>query len=304
VIFEALTHSAHEARPIEDPIGVDALTTAHAPDYVWFLQQAYAHWVAEGRSEEGVAPDAFPSRMGGTPPQSVRGLAGWYAFDPETPIGPQTFASAQGAAQAALAAAHAVSAGEPFAYALCRPPGHHAGPAYCGGYCYFNNAALAAKALGPGTAVLDVDCHHANGTQDLFYASAEHFTASLHGDPDVTYPFYWGRAGEIGSGAGEGANLNIPLSPGTSDAAYLTALERGCEAIAAAGARRLVVSFGADAIASDPLGSLGLSEAVFGPMAKVIADLRLPTCVVQEGGYDYDALGRCVVAFLDGLEAA
>ena len=190
------------------------------------------------------------------------------------------------------------------AFALCRPPGHHAGRDYLGGYCHLNNAAIAAEAAiaaGRKVAILDVDYHHGNGTQDIFWARGDVLFVSLHADPKTDYPFFWGHADETGEGAGEGATLNLPLPQGTDLAAYLPALEQGLARIAGFGADLLVISFGADTWEGDPISRFRLTTADYAVMAGRIAALGLPTLVVMEGGYAVDALGANVMSFLGGL---
>jgi acetoin utilization deacetylase AcuC-like enzyme len=199
-----------------------------------------------------------------------------------------------------------VLAGAHAAFALCRPPGHHAGADYMGGYCYLNNAAIAAEAArsaGCGrVAILDIDYHHGNGTQDIFLERADVFFASLHADPRSDFPFFWGHGDERGVGEGEGATLNLPLPQGTGLAAYEAALDRALEAIAGFGADLLVCSFGADTFSGDPISFFKLETADYGPVARSIASLGLRTLVVMEGGYAVDALGANVASFLEGLD--
>jgi acetoin utilization deacetylase AcuC-like enzyme len=198
-----------------------------------------------------------------------------------------------------------VLAGGRSAFALCRPPGHHAGADYMGGYCYLNNAAIAAeaaRAAGIGRiAVLDVDYHHGNGTQDIFLERGDVFFASIHADPRTDYPFYWGHADERGIGEGEGATLNLPLPHGTGRRDYEVALDRALEAITGFGADLLICSFGADTFAGDPICSFALETEDYAPVARRIASLGLPSLVVMEGGYAVDALGENVAAFLSGF---
>ena len=229
---------------------------------------------------------------------------GAYSFDASSPIAEGTWEGAYWSAQTALTALDAVLAGESAAFALCRPPGHHAGRDYLGGYCHLNNAAIAAEAataVGRRVAILDVDYHHGNGTQDIFYVRGDVFFASIHADPRTDYPYFWGHADEAGQGAGEGATFNLPLPRGTNLAAYLPALEQALAAIAAFGADLLVISYGADTFAGDPISHFRLETADYAIIAGRIAALNLPSLVVMEGGYAVDALGANVAAFLEGL---
>ena len=193
------------------------------------------------------------------------------------------------------------------AFALCRPPGHHCGRDYLGGYSYLSNAAIAAEAaIAAGrrrVAILDVDYHHGNGTQDIFYARGDVLFVSLHADPRTDYPFFWGHKDETGEGEGEGATLNLPLAQGTDLAAYLPALDQALARIAAFGADLLVISYGADTYAGDPISHFKLKTADYAVIAARIAALKLPSLVVMEGGYAVDALGANVAAFLAGLAA-
>lgn len=304
--FEAIL--AEGAKPsVPADHGLGPILAVHDADYVAFLQTAHREWLAQGRSGDAIGY-AFPVR--GRRPLSherIDARLGQYGFDTATPITAGTWESAYWSAQAALSALEAVAAGGARqAFALCRPPGHHAGADYYGGYCYLNNAAIAARAaqargLGP-VAVLDVDYHHGNGTQDIFYEDAEVFFASIHADPRTDYPYYWGHADERGAGGGEGATFNQPLPRGTTWTAYEGALGKALEAVAKSGARTLIVSYGADTFANDPISAFALTTDDMQRMGNAIASLGLPTVTVMEGGYDVAALGRNVAAFVAGLE--
>ncbi len=284
-----------------------ALRRVHTADYLEYLQTAYRKWCRAGGPETGVLPDVFPTRLPARRGRCPANQAGWFCFDISTPIAEDTYLAACSSAAAALSGARCLLGGERRAYALCRPPGHHAGPDFHGGYCYLNNAAIAARELLGGTdrpervAILDIDAHHGNGTQAIFYDSREVLFASLHADPDEDYPYYWGHADETGSGEGAGFNLNIPLPRGTGEAAYLQALQEALERIARFAPRYLVVSFGADTVDGDPAGGFALSVETFTQLGQRTGGLDLPTLVVQEGGYKPDAMGACVANFLSGL---
>ena len=285
--------------------GMEPLLRVHPADYLGFLESAHSDWRAPGRQG-----DAFPYTF---PVVARRALdleridakLGRYSFDTSTPITEGTWQSAYWSAQTALAALQTVIDDERSAFALCRPPGHHAGADYLGGYSYLNNAAIAAEAaLAAGrarVAILDVDYHHGNGTQDIFYERAEVAYASIHADPSTDYPFFWGHADEGGAGAGAGATLNLPLPRGTTWAEYQPALERALEWVAAFDAQLLVVSYGADTYAGDPISHFRLETGDYAPMARRIAGLGLPTLIVMEGGYAVDALGANVAGFLSGF---
>lgn len=290
-----------------DDHGMAPILAVHDPDYVAFLETAHAEWLAAGREGDAIGY-AFPVR--GRRPlrlDRIDARLGQYSFDAGTPITAGSWDAAYWGAQAALSAVAAVAeSGATQAFAMCRPPGHHAGADYFGGYCYLNNAAIAARAaeargLGP-VAVLDVDYHHGNGTQDIFYEDAGVFFASIHADPRTDYPYYWGHADERGAGAGEGTTFNQPLPRGTGWAQYEVALGKALEAIAGFGARLLIVSYGADTFDGDPISHFALTTDDMHRIGAGIAALALPTLTVMEGGYHIAALGRNVAAFLAGLE--
>lgn len=287
--------------------GLEPILAVHDPAYVAFLKAAHGEWLAAGREGDAIGY-AFPVR-GRRPLDLARidGKLGQYGFDTVTPIAAGTWDAAYGGAQSALAALDAIAAGEARqAFALCRPPGHHCGADYFGGYCYLNNAAIAARAAaaqGMGqVAVLDVDYHHGNGTQDIFYEDGEVFFASIHADPRTDFPYFWGHADERGAGAGEDANFNQPLPRGTGWAEYEGALGRALEAIAKFGAKTLIISYGADTFADDPITQFALTTDDMQAIGAAIGTLGLPTVTVMEGGYNVAALGRNVAAFIAGLE--
>jgi acetoin utilization deacetylase AcuC-like enzyme len=227
------------------------------------------------------------------------GLRSW-----GSPILEGSWKAAYWAAQCALTAADAVRGGRRAAYALCRPPGHHAAADLYGGYCYLNNAAIAARSLqsaGERVAVLDVDYHHGNGTQSIFYADPAVFYASLHAHPDQEYPFYWGDADELGEGPGLGANRNWPLPQGTGDAEYLHALDEALDVVLSFSPRWLVVSAGFDGVVGDPEGGFCLSAECMREIGRRISGLGLRTVLVQEGGYGLDRLGQDAVALLEAF---
>jgi acetoin utilization deacetylase AcuC-like enzyme len=231
---------------------------------------------------------------------------GQYSYDASTPIAEGTWASTYWSAQSALAATQAVLDGERTAFALCRPPGHHAGADYMGGYCYVNAMAVAAQfAVDAGrsrVAILDIDYHHGNGTQDIFLNRGDVFFASIHADPRTDYPFYWGHADETGIGEGEGATLNLPLPRGTDVAAFTAALDTALGRIAAFQPEILLCSFGADTYAGDPISFFSIETDDYPEIARRIASLGLPSVIVMEGGYAVDALGANVAAFISGFD--
>lgn len=306
---ERLDNMLAQMGAVREPLdhGLGPVLAVHDPDYVAFLETAHAAWLAAGRKGDAIGY-AFPVR-GRRPLDLARidGRLGQYGFDTVTPIAAGTWGAAYGAAQSALSALEAIAGGEArLAFALCRPPGHHAGADYFGGYCYLNNAAIAARAavaqgLGP-VAVLDVDYHHGNGTQDIFYEDGDVFFASIHADPRTDFPYFWGHADERGAGDGEGATFNQPLPRGTGWDGYEGALGKALEAVAAFGAKTLIVSYGADTFAEDPIAQFALTTDDMQRVGARIAALGLPTLTVMEGGYNVAALGRNVAAFLAGLE--
>lgn len=288
--------------------GFEPVLAVHDAGYVEFLQSAHKEWLEQGRKGDAIGY-AFPVR-GRRPLEHDRidARLGQYGFDAASPISAGTWHSAYWAAQSALSALDAMIAGETRqAFALCRPPGHHSGRDYFGGYCYLNNAAIAARAaeaagLGP-VAILDVDYHHGNGTQDIFYEDARVFFASIHADPKSDYPYFWGHADETGAGEGEGATFNQPLPQGTTWKGYAPALDKALKRIAAFGAKTLIVSYGADTFEKDPISQFKLTTTDMHRIGTAIRTLDLPTLTVMEGGYRIDALGSNVEAYLAGLEA-
>jgi acetoin utilization deacetylase AcuC-like enzyme len=287
--------------------GLAPIRAVHDPDYLAFLATAFADWrVQPGREDDpAVRANAFAVRSLNRRPTGVAGLAGWYLAGHGAPVLEHTFAAAVGSAHAAIDAADTVLAGAPAAYALCRPPGHHAYADLAGGFCFINNAAVAAQrvvAAGAGrVGLLDFDVHHGNGTQAIFYGREDVHYVSIHGDPATLYPFYAGYADETGTGAGLGRNLNLPLPPGTSDGPWIEALTHGLKALAAGGAAVLVVSVGFDAHAGDPTANLAVTPAAFHAAGRLIAGMNLPTVLIQEGGYLVDLLETNLGTFLDGF---
>lgn len=307
VIREALA-----GRPMMNPTPhpTSDLASVHDPELIGFLETAWDRWSESGYpSDPGqskVVPYVFPAVTGvkGRRPQSIGAVAGLFAMDTMTLIGQGSWRAIKAAADCALTAADRVDV-EPI-YALCRPPGHHAGPAFYGGSCYLNNAALAAqrlidRGLGPVT-VIDVDAHHGNGTQEIFYRRRDVRYASAHVDPGRGwFPHFVGFADETGEGEGLGANLNEPLEPGSGDGPWLDAIVRLCQF--AAGSGSLVISLGVDAAAADPESPLEVTSSGYARAGRMVGELGLPAVIVQEGGYHLPTLGGLVVAFLQGVEA-
>ena len=286
--------------------GLDSILGAHDPAYVDFLQRAHHDWVQAGRPGDAF-PYVFPIR--GRRPLNLTRIdaeLGQYAYDCGTPVAAGTWETVYWSAQSALSALDHVLTGARSAFAFCRPPGHHAGRDYMGGYSYLNNAAICAeRALRNGAtriAVLDVDYHHGNGTQDIFYERPEVLTISLHADPTTDYPFYWGHADETGAGKGAGASVNLPMPRGTGWDTYRQTLIQAIERVQTFAPDLLIVPFGADTYAGDPISFFSIETAEYSDMAALIAALDLPTLICMEGGYAIDALGANVEAFLEGFE--
>ena len=323
---EAQLGPLREAATFDDAV----ITAVHSTEYVQYLETIYDRWVAAGGHPAAVLADTLAVRWMARPSRSPLALPGYYAYDMSSAITAGTYRAARGSANAALTGATLLVEGERAAYALCRPPGHHAGRDLHGGYCYLNNAAIAAEYLaarswqlgtsGPRLeaeilvqtpspqfltprriAILDIDFHHGNGTQQIFYERGDVLTVSIHGDPNRVYPYFLGYADERGSGAGEGANLNLPLPKATTNEQFLAALETALAAIATFGASALVVSTGVDTFGGDPLGDFALTRAAYSQIGAHIAQLGLPTLFVQEGGYAVAELGANIVSLLSGF---
>ncbi|MEX2630964.1 MAG: histone deacetylase family protein [Tistlia sp.] len=286
-------------------LGPGPRAAIHTPDYLRFLEEAWDAWQALGDSGGEIIANVHPARGHASYPRAIVGRAGWHMADTACPIGPGTFAAACAAADVAATGAELLLDGERQAYALCRPPGHHAYADMAGGFCFLNNAAIAAQQLRRAhqrVAILDVDVHHGNGTQGVFYERADVLTVSLHADPRDFYPFFWGHESERGAGAGLGYNLNLPLPIGTGDDDWLVALEQAFATIRAFAPGALVVALGLDAFEGDPLKALAITTPGFARIGGAIARLGLPTLLVQEGGYLAPELADNLVSFLEGFE--
>ncbi|MGF1631036.1 MAG: histone deacetylase family protein [Kiloniellaceae bacterium] len=285
--------------------GLGPIAAVHTPEYLHFLQHIHERWARIPGASAEVIPNIHPDRREASYPLSAVGQAGYHMADTACPIGPDSWESIYWSANTAASTACLVRDGATVAYALCRPPGHHAFADLAGGFCFVNNAAVAATVLRgkhARVAIVDVDLHHGNGTQGIFYRRGDIFTVSIHADPIRFYPFFWGHAHERGEDAGLGCNLNLPLPRGSADAAFLEALDHGLERVAAFAPGALVVALGLDAFEGDPFGGLAVSTEGFGEIGRRLARLGLPTAIVQEGGYLCDALGDNLAAFLLGFE--
>ncbi len=304
-----------EAAALPDAALDAAIHRVHDARYLAFLVSAWDDWVAmdPANAQRDALPSVWPignrhAFRTDVLPANFAARLGIFSFDSGSPLTAGTWAAARGGAACALAAAQAVAAGERSAFALTRPPGHHAGADFLGGYCFLNNAAIAAQALrdaGHGqVAVLDVDYHHGNGTQAIFYERADVFTVSIHGDPSTEYPFFLGHADERGAGAGEGHNLNLPLPRGTGVQAWRAALDQGLQAVRDSGATALVVPLGLDTFEGDPISGFTLKSSDYAAIGAALASAGLPTVFTFEGGYAVDAVGVNAVNLLEGFQRA
>ncbi len=291
-------------------LDLDLVKRVHAPAYVDFIAGAWDEWVAldPANAEVDVLPSVWPVRSFRTDvvPANFAARVGRYSFDAGSPFTAGTWRAASAGAACAIDAARAVSAGNVrAAMALTRPPGHHAGPDFFGGYCFLNNAALAAQALRDAgaarVAVLDVDYHHGNGTQAIFDERADVLTVSVHGDPSTEYPFFLGYADERGRGAGLGFNLNLPLPAGTAFDAWRVALQRGLDEVARLRADALVVALGVDTFEGDPISRFLLKSDDYRRIGAAVAGCALPTVFTMEGGYAVAEVGVNVVNVLEGF---
>ena len=305
ILKSALIEAGHEVRAPKD-FGLGPIAKVHTERFLTFLQVAYEDWIKlEGTGPEVLA-NMFPIGKEPGYPQIISGRAGYHMEDLSCPMNAGTWTAAYGAAQSAIAAADAIvnAKGAPQTYALCRPPGHHAFAERAAGYCYLNNAAIAAQYLRDHGAdritILDVDVHHGNGTQDIFYDRGDVQFVSLHGDPANFSPFFWGYENQKGRGEGLGATVNFPLPLGINEADYLVALDAALTRIEAFKPDAIVISLGLDTFIGDPYAAFGITTEGFGRIARKINALRRPSVVVQEGGYICPELGQNLLAFLQG----
>lgn len=291
--------------------GLDPILAVHDRDYIAFLASAWTEWLASdpeaAASPETHAflPATFALRRTPRVPGTLLGKAGYYMMDLSACIVEATYTAALASANCALSAAEFISSSTvnrpPSAFALCRPPGHHAGKDYAAGYCFINNASVAANWLSSKgkVAVLDIDYHAGNGTQDIFYQRSDVLTISIHGDPDYEYPHYIGFADETGAGTGLGFHRNFPLPAGTDDEKYLSTLDQALELITVYGPSSMVISAGMDTFDGDPLGKFKVTRHGFMEIGKRIAALGLPSAIIMEGGYANEALGENIVTLLE-----
>nr|WP_238914279.1 histone deacetylase family protein [Achromobacter insolitus] len=294
-------------------VDLDLVKRVHTPRYVDFLARAWHDWIAldPANAALDILPSIWPVRgfRHDIEPTNFAARVGLFSFDSGCPLTAGTWEAATAGAACAIDAARAVSAvgGPRAAMALTRPPGHHAGPDFFGGYCFLNNAALAAQALRDAgaerVAIVDVDYHHGNGTQSIFYERADVLTVSVHGDPTTEYPFYLGYADERGAGAGTGCNLNLPLPAGTGFAAWAQALEQGLAAVRAFKADAVVIALGVDTYEGDPISKFRLKSADYLRVGSLLASLGLPAVFTMEGGYAVADVGINVANVLEGYAA-
>ncbi len=297
--------------PVEAPEDwpLEALTRVHDRDYVDFLQGAWAEWSADGRTHDAL-PLAWSVRgLRDLVPQSIMGRLSYYSFDAGTPITAGTWQAVKGSADVALSGQERlVREGHRAVFSLCRPPGHHAAANYYGGYCFLNNAAIAAQALRDGgaerVAVFDVDYHHGNGTQSIFYDRNDVFFASVHGDPHENFPFFLGHADETGSGAGEGFNANWPLPWGSGFEVWQEAFNQALGRLRDYAPDVLVISLGVDTFKDDPISGFKLESDDYFKIGRALAGLNRPTLFIMEGGYAVEEIGINTVNLLTGFEEA
>lgn len=300
--------------PILAPEAFDdsVLATIHHTRYLDFLKGAWSEWVAldPANAARDALPSVWPVRTlrSDVLPANFAARMGLFSMDAGTPLTSGTWVAARTGADCALSAAKAVAGGARSAFALSRPPGHHAGADFFGGYCFLNNAALVAQYLREQgvlrVAVLDIDYHHGNGTQAIFYERSDVFFASIHGDPSTEYPFYLGYADECGAGAGLSTNLNLPLPRGSNFATWSGALTQALSAIAHFDAQALVVSLGVDTFVGDPISGFTLRSDDYLRVGAQIASAKLPTVFVYEGGYAVAEVGVNVANVLQGFGQA
>ena len=291
-----------------DNFELERVLRIHDPEFIAFLQNCWADWAAEGFNGEAI-PSIIPTRgMQQRVPNFIEGKLGYYAMALETSISDGTWEAARTSANVALTAQELIHQGADNAFALCRPPGHHAASDLYGGYCFINNAAVCAQAfLDQGAqrvAILDVDFHHGNGTQSIFYDRADVLFCSLHGDPKEAFPHFLGYADETGHGDGEGFNHNYPMGPGTPYKTWADALTLACKRVSDYSPDALIVSLGVDTFEHDPISFFKLKSEDFMDYGRIIEKLKLPTLFVMEGGYAVKEIGINTLNVLTGFEGA
>jgi len=304
-IFTTLSLNKHELISSYS-YNMEPVLRVHSKDYVYFLKEIYKLWRGDKSDTNPIFPDSFPPRVSGTKPKNRHSQVGWYCYDTTAPILKNTFKSAISSVNCALTGADLLFESGKKVYALCRPPGHHAGTNFYGGFCYLNNAAIAANHLqnlsSKKVAILDIDYHHGNGTQQIFYESNQVLFVSIHADPNDEYPYYSGYSDEKGKGDGTGYNLNITLPIGTKEKEYLNAVTIAVENINQFNPEYLIISLGVDTLFNDPVGGFKLLPDSFKKIGKMLSVINKPVLIIQEGGYLLESIGDCVYNFLDGIE--
>lgn len=315
--WESPDRAEHIDRALDDEgghetIGPDAfdaelVNEVHDPDYVRFLAGAWARWQAGGHTAAGAMAFGWPARrFRDVRPATLEAQLGYYSFAADCSISEGTWEAVRDSAAIADTAARRVLRGAPVVFARCRPPGHHAMKDQFGGYCYLNNAAIAAQRLRSGghteVAVLDVDYHHGNGTQDIFYERDDVRVCNIHGDPSEEFPYFLGHADEHGAGRGDGHNCNLPLPRGTEAETWFGTLDRAIDWLSTSAPTALIVSLGLDTFVGDPISHFRLHHPDFSRLGKRLAAIELPTVLVMEGGYATEELGQNMTAVLSGFE--
>ena len=306
IFLRTVEQDRHEI--VEAPLGgLDPIVEVHDKDYVEFLRTVYGRWSAKPHLGPVVIPNVHPTHRMYRKPTELLGELGWYSNSTSCPITADTWPSVYASAQSAIHAADRLVDSRSVVYALCRPPGHHAYPDLMTGVCYLNNASIAAQRLTRRfgkVAVVDIDVHHCNGTQFIFWQRADVLVCSIHVDPRLTAPYYAGFPEEIGEGPGKGLNFNQPLPWATTDAPWLAAVDNAVARVSEFAPGALVVSLGFDASEHDPVGTLKITHDGFAEAGRKLAALRRPTLLVQEGGYLSPELGTCLRRFLRAFESA
>jgi len=293
-----------------EDFGLNPILAIHDQGYINFLASCWDEWldsepeIAKTPELHAFLPATFALRRQPRPTSSIRGRGGYYIMDLSACIVAGTYQAALTSANIALSAANSSFIHHNSSFALCRPPGHHAGKDYAAGYCFINNAAVAANWLSQKgkTAILDIDYHGGNGTQDIFYERDDVLTISIHGDPDFEYPHYAGFADETGTGKGTGFHRNFPLPKDTGDEGYLKALDEALNLVRSFSPNYLILSFGADTFDGDPLGTFHVTRHGFSEIGKRIASLKIPTSIIMEGGYANEALGENTKTLLENFK--
>lgn len=306
-VIKAITQSNLGEIVAPDTFTMDPVRAVHSDDFIAFLESAWQEWRDAGFTGEAIACSWPARRMQSRVPDFIDGKLGYYALAAETSITEGTWAAAVASKDVALTGAQALHDGERGIFSLCRPPGHHAASDMFGGYCFLNNAAIAAQYLrdqgAQRVAILDIDFHHGNGTQDIFYNRDDVLFCSLHGEPQQAYPYFLGYADETGSGQGLGYNLNYPMPRDTSFIQWQQSLTAALAKIDAFAPEYLILSLGVDTFENDPISFFKLTTADYLTTGAMIAELQIPTLFVMEGGYDIDEVGINVVEVLKGFES-